>query len=1041
MRRKVRKSLALLLAIALAVSMMTGMALSASAGSDAASEGPPAAADETQAEQKTESGDKQDDTQKAEADQTDASKDKQDDTQKAEADQTDASKDKQEDAQKDDGAAASGKTEDAAKPDTAGAADEQTATVGSGKNALTVRTKAAKGVLPAGAKLVVKKLADADKQYKSAAKSLDDSKITYDDFLALDVGFEVDGQAVEPRGSVDVQFQLGSGLLPEVADAASLAVQHLTNGGKVETVADAGKKADGTVAVKDQKVNADFTVDSFSSFTITWLVAKTVTVYYVDETGKQIDADASNVTINDGQTLNIKKEYGHDISGYTYSCARYNNATRGTQVATIQRNGNSLYLKDDTGTTKQTIGLLTFNASIYLVYTKDTTGGQTGPQQGLNHETYVEDNGDGTYDLSLTVQGAKGSETNKAKLDILFILDASSSMAYGMSTRERTVSAPNRRIDKVASAATAFTTQLSNNNNLDVRYDVVTFQSTATVAQGWTSSAGAVNAAVANVTPNLGTNYQAAIAKGKQELNKARSDAQEIVIFLTDGAPTLKGTGVIPVGTGLLTLQDYIDAAKNELTGMTADDFYSVGVMLNSSVPVMQDNFRVVDKTGSAILKEVCGGATHITTVPDPYMGSDEATLTDAFTNIQTNVTRYLCSNVTVTDALSDNAQMLMDGSNPKKLAVTVKDENNNPIETPSGITASYDAANKKIVMDFPDSYRLDPDDTYTVTATIQPTEAAYQAYRDNHETYPNTGETGTGATSAGKLGLYSNKENGAAVTYTYNKTSKSEAYAKPVIQLNPGTLKIAKTFSGLTDAQIAALNDKLTFDVAYTYPGGSEQTKEVAFNTSTFTKGDDGVYTYTALTGVSPDTAYSVTESGATVQDYDLTATNADVSSTVPAGETKTASFTNDYASSKRTITLKQVVGGNMGERKRSFTFGVSDGATLDKTTLQDQGTTTITANWGTTVTITETAADGYTTTASGITDGTYDDSQHTYTFTMGKDMNADTVVTFTNTKQVIPPSGLPSNVAPYVAMMGTAAAAGIGYAVVRWRKHSDER
>lgn len=143
----------------------------------------------------------------------------------------------------------------------------QTATIGTGDKTVTVKTTAAAGVLPEGAKLVVKKLANQDQAYQDAESTLKDSQVTYDDFLALDVGFEVNGKEVEPEaGSVQVQFELGAGLLPETADTSTLAVQHLTDG-KAETVADAG-----AVTAGDSAIKANFEVDSFSTFTVTWKV-------------------------------------------------------------------------------------------------------------------------------------------------------------------------------------------------------------------------------------------------------------------------------------------------------------------------------------------------------------------------------------------------------------------------------------------------------------------------------------------------------------------------------------------------------------------------------------------------------------------------------------------------------------------------------------------------------------------------------------------------------------------------------------------------
>lgn len=314
MRKKVRRILAFLLALAVAMSVMTGMALSAPAESEP--EATPAAADVAVEEKQTDATDSTNQAEPAE----DADKD-------APA---------EEDSSEDGEAPVEGDPEepapDSKKPaDEAGeaasvsAASEQIATVGSGDRAVTVRTSAAAGVLPEGAKLVVKQLANTDSQYQDAANTLDANQVAYDNFLALDVGFEVNGQEVEPNGSVDVQFELGAGLLPEEADTESLAIQHLADSGKVETVADTGSATNGTVAVQEQKINAEFSVDSFSTFTITYNNSSAITVHCVDENGDEIPDTTSkiewNKNITDSNWHNIS-DYAPSIDGYTYSSAR-----------------------------------------------------------------------------------------------------------------------------------------------------------------------------------------------------------------------------------------------------------------------------------------------------------------------------------------------------------------------------------------------------------------------------------------------------------------------------------------------------------------------------------------------------------------------------------------------------------------------------------------------------------------------------------------------------------------------------------------------
>lgn len=1056
MRNKVRKSLAFLLALALVVSVMSGLGLSVSAEQESNTPG----TEEVQQQDKTEAGaapsEVKAEEEAAKPEEKPVQEEKEDEQKTEAKENADKPAEKQE------------------KATPKAGENVQTATIGTGDKTVTVKTTAAAGVLPEGAKLVVKKLANQDQAYQDAESTLKDSQVTYDDFLALDVGFEVNGKEVEPEaGSVQVQFELGAGLLPETADTSTLAVQHLTDG-KAETVADVGAVTAGDVTVKNQVVKADFEVNSFSTFTITWGSGKNTyfkaTVYYVDEKGNEIDTGKeANVSATGNQTLDIKKEYGHDISGYTYSTVRYQNPTTGKEIAQIETTenttdwwGNStttrtvtLVMRDGT---KQELRSGDTSTKIYLIYTKNTEGGYTGPSQTLAHEKYVTDNGNHTYDLNLTVSGKKGSKANKAKVDVLLILDRSGSMDETVSSWGNTT-----KMQQVASAVQTLTNNLKNNENIDARYSVVSFANTATIDQDWTSSAGAAYAAVAKATPNGGTNYQAGIYQAKEQLKSSRSGAQTMVIFLTDGAPTYRGKTTASGGGGY-THQDDINAAKTELAGMTADGFYCVGVMLDSSIDVYTGNVWVglggnpygtsSKKTGKAILQEVIAGGTSIKDKPDPMMASDPKALNDAFDKIEAKITDLLCDHVIVTDVLSENVKMVTNSetdTTPKKLVVTIKKNNEagTIVASPATsvtdegytITAKYDAVAKQITLDFPTNYTLNPDYTYIVTATIEATEKAYENVRANKGVYPNIGDAGTGDTSAGQRGVYSNEDGKAKVSYVYNDSKETEYYNKPVIQLEPAHLIINKTITGLTEDEInTALKNNLTFDITYTYPTGKQTTVTETKKLSDFTKNADDTYTYTYTSGDiwSMGATYEVTETGYPVTGYDCATTPTNASGSIPKYSTATATFTNAYTPSNRTITLRKIVTGNMGDKNQSFTFSATK-ATLGKTSLTDSETTTITAKVGDTVTITEddyTSA-GYTTTASATEDvvGTYND--RSYTFTVTKDMGKNTVITFTNTKTINPPSGITTTIAPYAIMVVLAAGAGVYFVYSRRRRN----
>ena len=276
-----------------------------------------------------------------------------------------------------------------------------------------------------------------------------------------------------------------------------------------------------------------------------------------------------------------------------------------------------------------------------------------------------------------------------------------------------------------------------------------------------------------------------------------------------------------------------------------------------------------------------------------------------------------------------------------------------------------------------------------------------------------------------------------------------TEGYNNPVIQPKPAKLTIKKTIVGLTEEEInSALKNKLTFDITYTYPTGATEdakTKTDQVKLGTVTKNNDGTYTYTYTNDKvwSMSAKYSVKESKYNVDNYDcaVTPVNATQTGSIPKYGEATATFTNAYTPSNRTITLKKVVAGNMGDTNKKFKFSVSGGsATITKDTLKDDEETTITAKVGQEITITEDdyTSDGYTTTATAtddVTDGKYED--HSYTFTVTKDMSESTIITFTNTKTIQPPNGIITTIAPYAIMVVLAAGAGVYFVYSRRRRN----
>ena len=271
-----------------------------------------------------------------------------------------------------------------------------------------VRASAPASVFDEEVKLVVKELPEGSDGYQEAEEALKAEDVLYEGMKALYITFvNEDGEEIEPNGEVQVSIQMKEGVLPEDADLETVEVHHLkaadANTVKAEAVADGAEKTDGTVLSaeeaaaeleaaeiseeeveaaidKDAAAVAMFSVDSFSTFTITWGYGNnSVTVHYVDQAGQPIDGKQRQpIRVNDGEWVNLA-DYGTSISGYTYQGAHLN-SYNGTSAKRVKYEsgwfgyGEWKYSNNtdswDNGRTWSTTGYRGRN--IYLVYTSST---------------------------------------------------------------------------------------------------------------------------------------------------------------------------------------------------------------------------------------------------------------------------------------------------------------------------------------------------------------------------------------------------------------------------------------------------------------------------------------------------------------------------------------------------------------------------------------------------------------------------------------------------------------------------------------------
>lgn len=457
------------------------------------------------------------------------------------------------------------------------------------------------------------------------------------------------------------------------------------------------------------------------------------------------------------------------------------------------------------------------------------TPGIVETKKELSHEKYIAKNEDGTYNLTLNVSGAVGSESYANKLDVLFVMDTSNSMKWEMtytgSSSKKYLkdyqTNSNSRFYNQKKAVEDAVAKLKNKKNVDAQFAVVAFDTQAGIKTNWTKDSITYPTSVGNYKSNNweagGTNYQAGLRKADELLKKGRTDATKIVVFLSDGDPTLyydTYDGKEDVyGSGKKYDPDAMAKAQTQLGTMSMNYFYTVGVGPKDSYDHLSD------------LKE----SAPIGTVTGSYNGTDSSNLKNAFDSIIRDATDLLCTEVTVTDTLTDEVELA-----DQELQVVVKDETGkviNKLKNASGnkvdVSDIITTQTKKdsdgktqIIMQFESDYKLESGYTYYVTAKIRPTTKAYLEYQNgsytgtggkNTDEYLGTGkkpgnDTRNDGTSSEQNGFYSNVS--ANVTYKYNNKTYTKPYAKPVIQVNDSTV------SHTVDKKWENDSDKVAVDV-----------------------------------------------------------------------------------------------------------------------------------------------------------------------------------------------------------------------------------
>lgn len=256
---------------------------------------------------------------------------------------------------------------------------------------------------------------------------------------------------------------------------------------------------------------------------------------------------------------------------------------------------------------------------------------------------------------------------------------------------------------------------------------------------------------------------------------------------------------------------------------------------------------------------------------------------------------------------------------------------------------------------------------------------------------------------------------------------------------LSTQDLTITKAVSGEDNAFVLNVSGidytfTITPDEGVTVKDGTYGAATFSKNVGTVTIKGEGSVTIPGL----PVGTYTVTENSGSEEPegYDFDATSTVMSETATLTNTNAGfvTITNKYKIKTFNVTVKKEVTGNMSDPKDEFKFKVNGGEDQPVTAEEGKNTIATEVPYGSSFTVTESDKGHYTLDKIEATGSTGRKSDDTYTITS---VTENTTITFTNKKQINPPNGIITTIAPYAIMVVLAAGAGVYFVYSRRRRN----
>ena len=644
-----------------------------------------------------------------------------------------------------------------------------------------------------------------------------------DSTISLDIHFEDEsGSEVEPLKQVYVNIKLDSGLIPKGINPEDVQIYHIKDDESISKVDDIALTKD----KDDDSITTNFSTDSFSTFTLSWrqIIAKfEVKIKYVDTNGNEIAADLTKLgdLYNSGGQFDnpndkiTPRELDTGIVGMRYKYARaiMSNGTVVNNILQIERE-TSLSMSTGMRYTTDGTNWVNFGTNdmkyLELVYEPESRTISNRRIRTDISKTVEDPDKDGIYDLTLKINNQTGSTTNRTNMDVLFLLDTTSSMSEGISG-----SGTDPKISSVYSVLR----NVINNNYFDsskynVNYALVGIDSEPHLYQNWTSNGNTLISKIP-ISPNNVSriNYEKGFVKANELFRNGRSDAQKVLIFITDGNPTYYTNHNTGRNEGHV-INRYSTMAmlhgQFALYAIDLDYFFSIGLGNQGDY----DKLKLLTSSNDSDspvrgYKGITLPAPGVEVGASPYSAGSKNDFLNRMREIVSVLKNPRVSNVVVEDKLSQYAMIAKDPSgNPYPLEIEVLGPTgihtgnyiatnmyrlfSTPRNSLADIVSSYNASTKTIRLEFPYAYTLETGYTYMIKAKIQTTQQANAIYGSTGHFQKNSngsdvvGDPGTGSKSSNQKGFYSNDL--ATLTYKYKDKEIVETFKKPVIQpyINP---------------------------------------------------------------------------------------------------------------------------------------------------------------------------------------------------------------------------------------------------------------